>query len=105
MRRIARRQTEALPDQLPEASLEWLHSRGLPPQKLAARDCGLEGRGLVATSRIKPGEPLLRVPRALLLTASDAAAQSQLSVRCQRDSRSMKQITSCSCLVLSVRMK
>ena len=46
---------------------------------------GVEGRGLVATQRVRAGEPLLRVPRSLVLTAGDAAEQSSLAAAIQQE--------------------
>lgn len=73
-----------LENQLPSVTLDWLRAKGLPPQKLTARDVGAEGRGLVANSRLREGEPLLQVPRGLVLTAEDALQQSQLAALIER---------------------
>jgi hypothetical protein len=78
------RQTETVIDELPEETLQWLRARGLPHQQLVARECGAAGRGLVAISRIRQGEALLRVPRQLVLTADDALAASQCSALLER---------------------
>lgn len=77
------KQVETPSDQLPAATLQWLRSQGLPPQQLAARECGAAGRGLVSTTRIRRGA-LLRVPRQLVLTADDALAASQCSAVLER---------------------
>ena len=45
---------------------------------MALSDCGLEGRGLVATERIRKGTHLLRVPEQLVLTPDAALQRSAL---------------------------
>lgn len=63
------------PAQEPEF-VAWLSSQGLPEQPLQLRDCGGEGRGLVASRRLPRGTPLLNVPESLLLTADVACRDS-----------------------------
>eukprot|EP00891_Asterochloris_glomerata_P000471 jgi/Astpho2/471/fgenesh1_pg.00011_%23_55_t len=46
--------------------------------KVALSDCGVEGRGLVATERIRKGTHLLRVPEQLVLTPDAALQRSAL---------------------------
>lgn len=60
-------------------------SRPPPGGVCCGADVGVEGRGLVTTQRVRAGEPLLRVPRSLVLTAGDAAEQSSLAAAIQRE--------------------
>ncbi|GIL70656.1 hypothetical protein Vretimale_3761 [Volvox reticuliferus] len=52
---------------------------GAPSPQLLLRQCGREGRGLVASRPLPRGEVLLRVPDSLLLTAERAAEESCLA--------------------------
>lgn len=45
----------------------------VPCTQLVLRDCGVEGRGLVASRALPKGEALLQLPESLLLTAEVAA--------------------------------
>lgn len=45
----------------------------------------MQGRGLVATQRIRAGDTLLRIPRGLVLTAADATAQSALGAEMEKE--------------------
>ncbi|GIL47048.1 hypothetical protein Vafri_3880 [Volvox africanus] len=56
----------------------WLRRGGLSTQPLLLRQCGREGRGLVASRPLPRGEVMLRVPDSLLLTAERAAEESCL---------------------------
>ncbi|GLI58716.1 hypothetical protein VaNZ11_000469 [Volvox africanus] len=57
----------------------WLRREGLSTQPLLLRQCGREGRGLVASRPLPRGDVLLRVPDSLLLTAERAAEESCLA--------------------------
>ncbi|GLC54779.1 hypothetical protein PLESTB_000905100 [Pleodorina starrii] len=57
----------------------WLRREGLPTQPLLLRQCGREGRGLVAARPLPRGETLLQVPDSLLITAERAAEESCLA--------------------------
>ncbi|KAG2500913.1 hypothetical protein HYH03_001672, partial [Edaphochlamys debaryana] len=57
----------------------WLQAQGVATSPLVLRRCGREGRGLVAARPIARGEPVLRVPGELLLTAERAAEESCLA--------------------------
>lgn len=61
-----------------EQFMAWLRSQGLPEQPLELRDCGAEGRGLVATRAVKKGQRLLSIPKELMITAPLACAESPL---------------------------
>lgn len=73
--------TVPCPEEDPQgaALLTWAQQHGLPPQKLGPALLPGCGRGLVATEPIAAGEPLLRVPAALVLTAEAAVQQSLLA--------------------------
>ena len=54
----------------------WLKQRGMEGQAVELRQVGVEGRGLVATRRIRAGECLLQVPRAAVIDAETAVEKS-----------------------------
>ena len=59
----------------------WLKQRGMEGQAVELRQVGVEGRGLVATRRIRAGECLLQVPRAAVIDAETAVEKSALARR------------------------
>eukprot|EP00198_Chlamydomonas_reinhardtii_P001652 XP_001690988.1 lysine N-methylase [Chlamydomonas reinhardtii] len=57
----------------------WLRGQGIITQPLVLRQCGREGRGLVADRPLGRGEALLQLPDSLLLTPQRAAEESCLA--------------------------
>ncbi|KAG2445824.1 hypothetical protein HXX76_000428 [Chlamydomonas incerta] len=64
--------SEPQPELEPEFQT-WLRGQGITTQPLVLRQCGREGRGLVADRPLARGEALLQLPDDLLLTPQRAA--------------------------------
>jgi hypothetical protein len=60
------------------ALLEFCRAGGVAARGVAAAAVARGGRGLVATAALRPGDPFLSVPRALLLSAESATRDAAL---------------------------
>ncbi|GAX78136.1 hypothetical protein CEUSTIGMA_g5578.t1 [Chlamydomonas eustigma] len=78
--------SSASEEKCPEAVAweEWIQLRGAPRQQLTLRQCGVEGRGLVAKERIRQGTKLLQLPENFLISSELALKESSLLKAMQR---------------------
>ncbi|KAF5839509.1 hypothetical protein DUNSADRAFT_580 [Dunaliella salina] len=71
--------------------LAWYLQRGLQPGPLELKDCGAEGRGLVASTRIKRGQRIVHVPSQTIITSKVAVECSSLKPLLQQQQQQQRQ--------------